>query len=90
MVFGGDSGNDLTVLTSGIQAVLVKNASTRIQQTAVEILAQKGQLNKLYLARGQFMGMNGNYSAGLLEGIAHFLPQTLNWLTNSVRPVSGL
>jgi hypothetical protein len=26
------------------------------------------------------MGMNGNYSAGILEGIAHFLPQTRAWL----------
>jgi hypothetical protein len=26
------------------------------------------------------MGMNGNYSAGMLEGIAHFHPPTIDWM----------
>jgi hypothetical protein len=26
------------------------------------------------------MGMNGNYSAGILEGVAHFLPQSRPWM----------
>lgn len=83
LVFAGDSGNDLTVLTSSIQAILVKNASSRVRQAAIETMAKKGELDKLYLARGQFLGMNGNYSAGLLEGVAHFLPRTLDWLANA-------
>ncbi len=82
MVFGGDSGNDLTVLTSGIQSVLVRNASENVRRTAVEIMTRKELQGKLYLARGQFMGMNGNYSAGLLEGIVHFIPAAIEWLAH--------
>ena len=29
-----------------------------------------------YLAQGGFLGMNGNYSAGILEGVAHYHPDT--------------
>jgi hypothetical protein len=29
-------------------------------------------LPALYSAQGGFLGMNGRYSAGILEGIAHF------------------
>jgi hypothetical protein len=32
------------------------------------------------LARGDFLGMNGNYSAGILEGIAHFHTDVLSEL----------
>gem|GEM_PF-4546436 len=32
--------------------------------------------NSLYLARGAFLGMNGNYSAGILAEIAHYHPDT--------------
>lgn len=38
------------------------------------------QNDGLYLARGDFMGMNGNCSAGILEGVAHFIPQVKLWL----------
>ncbi len=26
------------------------------------------------------MGMNGNYAAGILEGIAHYHPDTIEWM----------
>jgi len=35
----------------------------------------------LYLAHGGLLGMNGNYSAGILEGVVHFIPATRDWLT---------
>ena len=34
----------------------------------------------LYLAQGGFLGMNGNYSAGILEGIAHYYSYTRLWM----------
>jgi sucrose-6F-phosphate phosphohydrolase len=79
-VFAGDSGNDLPVLTSGLQAVLVRNAIDEVRREAVQAVRAKGCEQRLYLARGGFLGMNGNYSAGVLEGVAHFLPQVERWL----------
>lgn len=75
-VFAGDSGNDLPALTSGLNAVLVKNASKDIEEQALRCLAEKGWTNRLYTAQGGFLGMNGNYCAGVLEGLAYFLPET--------------
>jgi HAD superfamily hydrolase (TIGR01484 family) len=74
-VFAGDSGNDLDVLLSCIPAVLVANADA-------DILARVAQVpgDKLYLAHGGFLGMNGNYSAGVLEGVAHYHADVATWL----------
>lgn len=79
-VFAGDSGNDLPVLTSGLPAVLVKNASDEVQREALARVEETGQRTQLYLAEGGFLGMNGNYAAGVLEGLAHFLPETVAWM----------
>lgn len=81
-VFAGDSGNDLPVLTSGLQSVLVRNAIDDVRREAVEAVRAKGCEQRLYLARGGFLGMNGNYSAGVIEGVAHFLPQVERWLVD--------
>lgn len=75
-VFAGDSGNDLPALTSGLNAVLVKNASQDVRDQALQCLAEKGWTNRLYTAEGNLPGMNGNYCAGVLEGLAYFLPET--------------
>jgi sucrose-6F-phosphate phosphohydrolase len=75
-VFAGDSGNDLDVLTSGLQAILVKNAAGDIRHQALDALSRKCMTNRLYLPRGNFWGMNGNYAAGVLEGLVHFIPET--------------
>ncbi|HEB85432.1 MAG TPA: HAD-IIB family hydrolase [Gammaproteobacteria bacterium] len=72
IVFAGDSGNDLVVLSSAIPSVLVANASAGIKE-AVQVTAAE-HAGTLYIARGGFLGMNGNYSAGILEGVAHFHP----------------
>jgi len=79
-VFAGDSGNDLPALTSGLQAVLVRNARDDVREEALSELAARGLSHRLYVARGDFLGMNGNYSAGVLEGLAHFLPETRRWM----------
>lgn len=80
MVYAGDSGNDLPVLTSGLQAVLVANATDAVRDKARQGAQEHGSPDKLYLARGNFLGMNGNYAAGILEGLAHFLPETRSWM----------
>lgn len=75
-VFAGDSGNDMEVLVSDIPAVLVANAQESVRAEAVA----HADRAKLYLARGGLLGMNGNYSAGILEGVIHFIPATRDWL----------
>lgn len=79
-VFAGDSGNDLPVLASEIPAVLVANASTGVRHEALARAASSGHANALYIAQGDFMGMNGNYAAGVLEGVVHYHPEVRNWL----------
>jgi len=74
-LFAGDSGNDLPVLTSGIPAVLVANVISEVREEAEWGAQAAGHADRLYVARGGFLGMNGNYAAGVLEGLAHFHPQ---------------
>jgi len=83
-VFCGDSGNDLDALTSGLQAVLVKNAAEDIRNETLEILRHKQMTGRLYIARGDFWGMNGNYAAGVLEGLAYFFPETEKWIREAI------
>jgi len=79
-VFAGDSGNDLPVLSSSLLTILVANATEDVREEALQLSAARDTSDSLYLAKGDFMGMNGNYSAGILEGVAHFLPQTRAWM----------
>ena len=79
-VCAGDSGNDLPFLTSSLQAVLVANATEQVREQALTMAAEQGQSDNLYLALGGFRGMNGNYAAGVLEGLAHYLPEVRYWL----------
>ncbi|MBC8209832.1 MAG: HAD-IIB family hydrolase [Gammaproteobacteria bacterium] len=79
-VFCGDSGNDMEVLLSPLNSVLVANSSAAIQQMARAGVSQQGLEPSLYIATGDFLGMNGFYSAGMLEGIAHFFPHTYDWM----------
>jgi sucrose-6-phosphatase len=73
-VFAGDSGNDLDVLTSPLPAVLVANAEPEVRAQARQIAADLRREDRLYCASGGWQGMNGNYAAGILEGVAHFRP----------------
>lgn len=82
-LFAGDSGNDLPVLTSKIHSVLVANATEEVRQQAVQMAAAHGTQDALYLATGGLLGMNGNYSAGILEGCVHYMPATLNWMNEA-------
>ncbi len=89
VVFAGDSGNDLDVLTSGLQAILVKNAMDEVRKEAIEVLAGKQLINRLYLPEGNFLGMNGNYAAGLLEGLAYFMPETEKLVVEAAETVNS-
>jgi len=75
-VFAGDSGNDMEVLVSGILSVLVANAQASVKAEALA----RADAPTLYLASGGLLGMNGNYSAGIVEGVVHFIPATRAWL----------
>ena len=79
-VFAGDSGNDLPVLVSEIPAVLVANASEAVRRDARSQAQALGNPAALYIARGGYLGMNGNYAAGVLEGVAHYSPAAAGWL----------
>ena len=74
-VFSGDSGNDLDVLLSDIPSVLVANAGGDVRSQAAA-----ADTDTFYAAKGGYLGMNGNYSAGILEGVAHYLPEVDTWL----------
>lgn len=88
-VFCGDSGNDIEVLASPVPAVLVANAAAEVRALAQRLAREAGHADRLYLARGNFMGLNGNYSAGILEGIAHYHPGTIEWMGFSTAGAGG-
>lgn len=79
-IFAGDSGNDISVMASPIHSILVANATDDVKKMAVEKAQLNNTTQSLYLAKGDFFGMNGNYSAGILEGIVHYIPDVKNWM----------
>jgi sucrose-6F-phosphate phosphohydrolase len=85
-VFAGDSGNDLEVLSSEIPAVLVANSQAKVREQALAMAASAGNDRQLYIASGGFLDMNGNYAAGILEGVAHFHA----WSTPWIQPEAGV
>ncbi len=86
-VFAGDSGNDLDVLTSGLQSILVKNAMDEVRKEAIETLSLNHMTHRLYLPKGNFYGMNGNYAAGVIEGLAHYISETNEQIAKAVEKI---
>ena len=80
VIFAGDSGNDLPVLSSSIPSILVANATDDIKQTAIKQVIQNNCIDSLYIANSKALNMNGNYAAGVLEGVWHFAPELRNKL----------
>jgi len=70
-LFAGDSGNDLDVLLSEIPSVLVANGDAETRRAVAQAASSSHQV---YVASGGLMGMNGCYSAGILEGLVHYHP----------------
>ncbi len=75
VLFAGDSGNDLDVLASLIPSVLVANASDEVRDAAKKSACDSGNSSALYCADGRYLTMNGNYAAGILEGVWHFFSE---------------
>ncbi len=71
VVFCGDSGNDIFPLTAGFSGVLVRNADDQLVEHVKEAMARNPTL-KVYFAKGNFMGLNGYYASGVIEGAYHY------------------
>lgn len=71
VVFCGDSGNDIFPLTAGFKGVLVRNADEQLVQKVREAM-QENQNLKAYFAKGDFKGLSGYYTSGVIEGASHY------------------
>jgi len=79
-LFAGDSGNDISVMASPIHSVLVANATDEVKKTALKRASINNESETLYIAKGDCFGMNGNYCAGVLEGVMYYIPVVKGWL----------
>ncbi len=70
-VFCGDSGNDVFPLTAGFSGVLVRNADEQLVTSVRAAMAEQPNL-KVYFAQGDFMGLSGYYTSGVIEGAYHY------------------
>lgn len=71
VVFCGDSGNDVDPLTAGFRGVLVRNADEQLVAGVNQEL-EKNPGVVVYFARGDFKGLNGYYTGGVIEGAYHY------------------
>jgi FMN phosphatase YigB (HAD superfamily) len=71
VVFCGDSGNDIFPLTAGFRGVLVRNADDQLVENVRNALKRNPAL-KAYFAKGNFMGLSGYYTSGVIEGAYHY------------------
>ncbi len=76
-IFSGDSGNDLDVLLSPVQSILVANAHADVKSIVMDKISKQKKSSSIYIAQGGFRSMNGNYSAGILEGIQFYAPDII-------------
>jgi HAD superfamily hydrolase (TIGR01484 family) len=71
VVFCGDSGNDIFPLTAGFSGVLVRNADDQLVESIKEATDANPGL-RVYFAQGDFRGLNGFYTSGVIEGAYHY------------------
>lgn len=71
VVFCGDSGNDIFPLTAGFSGVLVRNADEQLVAGVRQAADAHPEL-RLYFAKGDFRGLNGFYTSGVIEGAYHY------------------
>ena len=71
VVFCGDSGNDIFPLTAGFRGVLVRNADDQLLENVRHALERDPAL-QAYFAEGDFMGLSGYYTSGVIEGAYHY------------------
>jgi HAD superfamily hydrolase (TIGR01484 family) len=72
VVYAGDGGNDMAPLTSGCKAIVVNNATETFKDKVKDVAKEKGTLQNIYFAHGDYKGFNGNYIAGIVEGLNYF------------------
>ncbi|MEN8179887.1 MAG: HAD-IIB family hydrolase [Pseudomonadota bacterium] len=71
VVFCGDSGNDIFPLTAGFSGVLVRNADEQLVENVKKAMCENPDL-KVYFAKGDFKGLSGYYTSGVIEGAYHY------------------
>ncbi|MFC1589413.1 HAD-IIB family hydrolase [Pseudomonadota bacterium] len=71
VVFCGDSGNDVFPLTAGFSGVLVRNADDQLVENVKKAMKQNPDL-KVYFAKGDFRGLKGYYTSGVIEGAYYY------------------
>jgi hypothetical protein len=71
VVFCGDSGNDIFPLTAGFCGVLVRNADDQLVENIKKAMDESPGL-KVYFAKGDFKGLQGYYTSGVIEGAYHY------------------
>jgi len=71
VVFCGDSGNDIFPLTAGFRGVLVRNADEQLVENVKQAQAANPGL-QAYFAKGDFKGLSGYYTSGVIEGAYHY------------------
>jgi sucrose-6F-phosphate phosphohydrolase len=71
VVFCGDSGNDIFPLTAGFSGVLVRNADDQLVANVRAAMRAMPDL-RIYFARGDFKGLSGYYTSGVIEGGYHY------------------
>jgi len=71
VVFCGDSGNDIFPLTAGFCGVLVRNADDQLVENVKRAMDEDPGL-KVYFAKGDFKGLHGYYTSGVIEGAYHY------------------
>ena len=71
VIFCGDSGNDIFPLTAGFCGVCVRNADEQLVGQ-VRVAMEKDPSLKVYFAKGDFHGLNGYYTGGVIEGACHY------------------
>jgi sucrose-6F-phosphate phosphohydrolase len=79
-LFSGDSGNDVTALASGLPSVTVRNADEPTRRAVQRLAELNGTIDSSYQASGGLpladgTELNGNYAAGIVEGLVHFTPE---------------
>jgi HAD superfamily hydrolase (TIGR01484 family) len=71
VVFCGDSGNDIFPLTAGFAGVLVRNADEQLVEKVQHAMEVNPAL-QIYFAGGDFRGLSGYYTSGVIEGCYHY------------------
>lgn len=74
-IFAGDSGNDLPVLESSTRSILVANSDPDLKEEAARLAEKNGNSKAFFQAENEHFPLGGNYSAGVIQGVIHYMPE---------------